>query len=122
MQMSLRCRTTVTAVMASVGIVVGVCAALGACGYNALEGTNNQIGLVLGSFSPFTLLTLLINPYEFAGELFGVNQSYGSDETNSRVLMFFFTFVAVGAYTAVVWSMYRSMVKNFDMTIRRQSR
>ena len=30
--------------------------------------------------------------------------------------------VAVGAYTAVVWSMYTSMVKNFDMTIRRQSR
>jgi hypothetical protein len=64
---------------------------------------------------------LLINPYETARGLFGPNQ-YGSDDTSYRLLMFFFTFVAVGAYTAVVWSMYRSMVKNFDMTIRRQSR
>ena len=31
-------------------------------------------------------------------------------------------YVAVGAYTLIVWSMYKSMVKNFDMTIRRQSR
>ena len=32
------------------------------------------------------------------------------------------TGAAIGAYAAVVWSMYRSMVKNFDMTIRKQSR
>ena len=32
-----------------------------------------------------------------------------------------FTLVAVGAYTAIVWTMYTSMVKNFDMTIRKQS-
>ena len=30
--------------------------------------------------------------------------------------------VAAGAYALVVWSMYKSMVKNFDMTIRKQSR
>ena len=26
------------------------------------------------------------------------------------------------AYAAIVWAMYKSMVKNFDMTIRKQSR
>ena len=36
--------------------------------------------------------------------------------------MLVFTLVAVGAYAAVVWTMYVSMVKNFDMTIRKQSR
>jgi ABC-type Na+ efflux pump permease subunit len=122
MQMSLRCRTTVMAVMSSVGIVVGVCAAMGWCGYGVLDNGNNEIALVLGSFSPFTIMMLLINPYYFAGGLFGVD-NYGMDKSDgSRVLMFAFTIVAVGAYTAVVWSMYRSMVKNFDMTIRRQSR
>jgi ABC-type transport system involved in multi-copper enzyme maturation permease subunit len=40
MQMSLRCRTTVMAVMSSVGIVVGICAALGWCGAN-LVGSNS---------------------------------------------------------------------------------
>ena len=34
MQMSLRCRTTVRAVMSSVGIMLGACGALGWCGYS----------------------------------------------------------------------------------------
>jgi len=40
----------------------------------------------------------------------------------ARPILFIFSYVAVGAYTLIVWSMYKSMVKNFDMTIRRQSR
>ncbi len=122
MQMSLRCRTTVMAVMTSVGIVVGVCAALGWCGYTVLSGSGNEIGVVIGSFSPFTILTILIDPYQFAGGVFNPNPGQIDNSGGARFLMCAFTVVAVGAYTAVVWSMYRSMVKNFDMTIRRQSR
>jgi ABC-type transport system involved in multi-copper enzyme maturation permease subunit len=121
MQMSLRCRTTVVAVMSSVGIVVGLCAALGWCGYSVLGGSGNETGLVLGSFSPFTILMLQIDPYHYAGGLFATGPT-ADDTTTPRMIMFIFTLVAVAAYTAVVWSMYRSMVKNFDMTIRRQSR
>jgi hypothetical protein len=44
------------------------------------------------------------------------------DVTTARVLIFLFAWAATGAYALVVWSMYKSMVKNFDMTIRRQSR
>lgn len=118
MQMSLRCRKTVVAVMSSVGIIVGICAAMGFCGYKMLEGRSaGFIGPVGGSFSPFTLLTMLIDPYTYAQGSFG-----DEDAPNSRVLIFVFTWVAIGAYTAVVWSMYKSMVKNFDMTIRKQSR
>ena len=124
MQMSLRCRTTVMAVMLSVGIVVGLCAALGWCGYQLLQSpTAGSIGVVAGAFSPFTLLTMMIDPYTFADRAFGFAPG-GAPEaaTTSRWLAFIFTWVAIGAYTAVVWSMYKSMVKNFDMTIRKQSR
>jgi hypothetical protein len=38
------------------------------------------------------------------------------------MLIFFFGWAATGAYTLIVWGMYKSMVKNFDMTIRKQSR
>jgi ABC-type Na+ efflux pump permease subunit len=123
MQMSLRCRTTVMAVMLSVGIVVGLCAALGWCGYELLQGSGgSSIGVVAGAFSPFTLLTMLIDPYLFE-RAFGLGIGADADQTGtSRIVAFIFAFVAVAAYTAVVWSMYKSMVKNFDMTIRKQSR
>ena len=75
------------------------------------------LSLFVGSFSPFTVLTMLINPYQFAERVFDT-----SDATSNRVWIFISSFAAVGAYTAIVWAMYKSMVKNFDMTIRRQSR
>jgi ABC-type Na+ efflux pump permease subunit len=119
MQMSLRCRTTVRAVMSSVGIMLGVCGALGWCGLEFLQ--NHGMGLagwVAGSFSPFTLLTMLINPWSFLD----ASNPNPDDITTARWFVFIFTWIAVGAYTAVVWTMYKSMVKNFDMTIRKQSR
>jgi hypothetical protein len=40
----------------------------------------------------------------------------------TRVAIIIGTLLAIGVYAAVVWQMYRGMVKNFDMTIRRQHR
>jgi hypothetical protein len=136
MQMSLRCRTTVFAVMSSVGIVAGVCGALGFCGYTVLADSSTSMALVPGAFSPFTVMTVLIYPQYFAPKLFpsaadaatnlynsGTRYGYydEADPAYNRFILFLFSFIAVAAYTAVVWSMYRSMVKNFDMTIRKQS-
>jgi hypothetical protein len=120
MQMSLRCRTTVRAVMSSVGIVLGACGALGWCGYSALEGFRNsgEASLVIGSFSPFTILTILIDPSRFGGRLF----QPGEDAATGRIIVLIFSWIATGAYALIVWTMYKGMVKNFDMTIRRQSR
>jgi ABC-type transport system involved in multi-copper enzyme maturation permease subunit len=121
MQMSLRCRTTVRAVMSSVGIVAGICAVLVGCGQGLLgaSGSDGGLHLILSGFSPFTLLALLINPYIVASQTFGPR---GADPTSARLFMFISAFAATAAYAAVVWAMYKSMVKNFDMTIRRQSR
>lgn len=122
MHMSLRCRRTVMAVMSSIGIVVGLCAALGWCGY-AFLGTRgaNEFNLIVGSFSPFTVLTVLIDPYSYGGTVFKSSAGL-QDSTTGRSILFFFSWAATAAYAVVVWMMYRSMVTNFDMTIRRQSR
>lgn len=123
MQMSLRMRTTVRAVMASVGIVLGACSALGFCGMQILSSFSRgaeMIGVVVGSFSPFTVLMLLINPYTSAERLF-----IGGDSESvamARMLLIVFSLLATAGYSGVVYAMYVSMVKNFDMTIRRQSR
>jgi ABC-type transport system involved in multi-copper enzyme maturation permease subunit len=119
MRMSLQMRTSVMAVMTSLGIVIGVCGMLGWCGYSFLnyKSDNSAFALFIGSFSPFTLMTLLINPYQFAEQAF-----QDPDQSGNRLTIFLSTLAAVAAYATIVWGMYRSMVKNFDMTIRRQQR
>lgn len=119
MHMSLRCRTTVMAVMSSVGIVAGACGTLWVCGSQAASSNNlGPVGVVIGSFSPFTLMALLINPVSLAAEAFA---GRAGDVANYRALMFFFGWIAAACYGLVVWGMYKSMVHNFDMTIRKQS-
>jgi ABC-type transport system involved in multi-copper enzyme maturation permease subunit len=124
MQMSLRLRRTVVAVMSSVGIVVGICGAMGWCGFAMLENTDAEITMAIAAFSPFTLITVLVDPTNFAGRIFDTS-TYGTSVTQqdfARVMLFFGTLAAVAIYAVIVWAMYKSMVKNFDMTIRRQSR
>jgi ABC-type Na+ efflux pump permease subunit len=121
MQMSLRMRKTVMAVMASVGIVGGVTGVLGWCGYSLLQN-GSTAAVAIGSFSPFTLLGLLVNPQAVSPQFSPGNTSWASNLADARAIIFVASWVGIGAYTAVVWAMYTSMVKNFDMTIRRQSR
>jgi len=123
MQMSLRCRKTVVAVMSSVGIVAGICAALGFCGFNFIthSGRSGEVpAMVLSTGSPFTVLALLIDPYSLAVSTFTSNEP--GDVVWARVLVLLFSWAATALYGVIVWTMYKSMVKNFDMTIRKQSR
>jgi hypothetical protein len=58
----------------------------------------------------------MIDPVQFGGRYF-----LQPDETGQwRLILFIFAWVAVALYALLVWWMYKSMVKNFDMTIRRQ--
>jgi ABC-type Na+ efflux pump permease subunit len=119
MQMSLRCRRTVMAVMSSVGIVAGVCGMLWVCGSGAAASTDfGAPGVMVGCFSPFTLMALLINPADIATKTLS---SSSVNIAEQRLLIFLFGWIAAVAYGMVVWAMYKSMVRNFDMTIRRQS-
>lgn len=118
MQMSLRCRTTVRAVMSSVGIVGGISGVLVLCGQGLLSGRNaGDIQYVFSGFSPFTLLALMIDPYTVSART-----PYGTNMDGARTMMAISAIAATAAYAAIVWAMYKSMVKNFDMTIRKQSR
>jgi hypothetical protein len=67
-------------------------------------------------------MTLLVDPRAVASDQFGFATANTADITGARMLIFFFGWAATGAYTLIVWGMYKSMVKNFDMTIRKQSR
>jgi hypothetical protein len=100
--------------------VLGACGGLGWCGYSLLAGSfrASEPSLAIGSFSPFTVLTVLIDPASYGGNVF----QPGGDVTTGRIVVLIFSWMATGAYALIVWTMYKSMVKNFDMTIRKQSR
>jgi ABC-type Na+ efflux pump permease subunit len=117
MMLSLRMRTTVMAVMASAAVVIGVTLALGWCGATFLLQSNTSAAAVAGSFSPFTLMTMLIAPREFGGEYFSEPA-----RIEPRLTVALATLVATAIAAAGAFGLYKSMVKNFDMTIRRQSR
>jgi ABC-type Na+ efflux pump permease subunit len=120
MQMSLRNRTTVRAVMSSLGIVIGLLAMLGWCGQVTLDSRTFQITSAVNAFSPLGVIAFLVYPDQFGGQVWDYNDP--DDVFQSRIILIMFTLVAVTLYASAIWSLYKSMVKNFDMTIRRQSR
>ena len=118
MQMSLRCRKTIMAVMSSVGIVAGVFGTLWVCGMGAAASNNlSEVGVGIGCFSPFTLMALFVAPLDNTGNNFADYNAL----INARFVIFIFGWVATGVLGVVVWTMYKSMVHNFDMTIRKQT-
>ena len=58
----------------------------------------------------------------FGGRMFDPATSSEADAYTARFMVAITSWIATGAYAAIVWAMYKSMVKNFDMTIRKQSR
>jgi len=126
LQLSLKWSRTLVAVMASLGVLAGACSVLGVCGF-AMAVHGSWFGIVVSAFSPFTVVCVLVDPWVFAPGSFGSEGFFIEGSTNysaplmvGRVLLLISTFVSAGAYCLLVWTMYRSMVRNFDMIIRRQ--
>jgi ABC-type transport system involved in multi-copper enzyme maturation permease subunit len=124
MQMSLVCRKTVAAVMSSLGIVAGVCCAMAWVGWEiATTASNSAADAAAGvaSFSPFTLPMLLIDPYAAGVRAMDPVFASAADVAVARWIILLCALVASAVYAGIVWTMYRGMVRGFDMTIRRQS-
>ncbi|MGC4033297.1 MAG: ABC transporter permease subunit [Tepidisphaeraceae bacterium] len=120
MQMSLRNRTTVRAVMSGLGIVAGAIALVGWCGFSAANSRMGSISSVIQALSPLGVIGAVVYPTRLGGPAWGSGNP--ADVSEARLLLVLATILTTAAYAAGVWAMYRSMVKNFDMTIRRQSR
>ena len=114
LQLSLKWSRTIVAVMASVGILAGICAVLGVCGFTAASSIP-VVGVAIAAFSPFTAIAVMICPAEYA-----TAPGTPTYDVSSRIILFASVLVASFGYCAIVWVMYKSMVKNFDMIIRRQ--
>ena len=117
LSMSLKFRRTIGSVIWTVAVVGAAALGASACG---LVGARNipLAGPLLGMVSPFVAIEMAISPHEVAVSSLEAVESMGSFRAVVLVECLFVT----GLYCLFVWGMYRSMVKTFDMTIRRQSR
>lgn len=117
--MSLKCTRSIQAVLVSVGILVAVGFGLGLCGLGFL----NTTGPVAAAVSPLTFVAsvvLLVDPTlveATGGGLGAVVPAAGV-----RPLMAMGAAVAVVLYGAIVAGIYKTMIRDFDMTLRKQFR
>jgi drug/metabolite transporter (DMT)-like permease len=85
-----------------VGIMLGACGALGWCGYSFLSssrGSDSSFMLALSSFSPFTVMMLMIDPWQTASRAYDITNP--TDVAANRILVFIVSWIAIGAYALV---------------------
>lgn len=117
LQFSLISKKTVQAVMFSTAVVLGAAGLLSACGWAMMSAGPIAAGVVL-PFTPFPAMHALVD-YEAALNRDG--QASRAMLESARFTRIFFSFVSAGVYLAITYSLYKNMVRGFDMTVRRQT-
>jgi ABC-type transport system involved in multi-copper enzyme maturation permease subunit len=118
LQFSLLSKKTVQAVMISTAVVLGGSGLLLGCALAMLKGGYMFAAVVL----PFT-------PFHSVASLIDYNLLFESEASapgaaaliTARVVRLITSVVAIAVYAAITYSLYNNMVRNFDMTVRRQS-
>ncbi len=118
LQASLKAKGSVQAVIQSIGIMTVVGFGLGLCAVGAIE-TMDSIAGVTGPLTFVTSIYIVLNPHKIAGQF---RPGSRMDETEFAAFLFVGTIIALCLYGGIVVGMYRTMIRNFDMIIRKQSR
>lgn len=121
---SLLSKKTVQAVMISTAVVLGAAGLLTACGL-AVRGTNEAVSAVVLPFTPFPAVRSLLDPW---WALESRSAAYGASAAPSAGALVIFrvtqgvcSLVSAAVYLGITYALYNSMVRGFDMTVRRQS-
>ena len=117
LRISLVSKKSVTAVMASVGVMILLCAVASMIGFPLTESAGGEFGAFLAPFSPFTSIWYLVDPRD----LFDNDADFVRGAAAVRVAAFIGSVVAVTVYAFFVWTIYSGLVRNFDMIVRKQS-
>jgi ABC-type transport system involved in multi-copper enzyme maturation permease subunit len=117
LQISLNAKRSVTAVMYSVGTVLLLSGIATAIGMAICKSSGGQAGSMFAPFTPFTSVLFLINP----ADLFESTKDFARGASSARFLAFIGTAISTGIYTAIIFAIYKPLVRNFDMIMRKQS-
>ena len=87
------------------------------CGFQVVSSSLMAGGL-LAPFTPFTAVFVVLDPVRWLGI-----ESPGSstEMLQVRIWSVIGSLVAIAVYGVIIHAAYKSMVRNFDMTIRKQS-
>ena len=113
---SLKSKKSVKAVIVGISIVTVINALLFVIGNSIVESIGDA-GPFLVPFTPFTAVKGLINgvgTHDFGGYTF-------TNRASARILAVFGGCVAVGIYALIVAGMHKALVRNFHMTVRKQT-
>jgi hypothetical protein len=102
--------------MVSLGLVVVICMAATAIWWKIVEAFETA-GAALAPFTPFTAIWVICDPQV----LFASEAELLDDLSLVRWLSFIGSVAAVGVIGLIVAAMYKAMVRNFDMTLRKQT-
>ncbi len=116
LHLSLKSKGSVQAVLGTVGIMVLVAFGLGMCAVAAVGGRVTELAALTTPVTFVTAVIMLVNP-----DLM-LKATNSIVRVDIQIFMFVGTAIAVGLYGAVVAGAYRSMITNFDMIIRKQSK
>jgi len=116
---SIKQTKTIMAVFYSIGMTMLVAGGLTFCGVMSLSGNTPAIPAVLMPFAPIYAVLVTINPEETLRSSFSSFAS-APDIEMARMLAFGGSIAAAALWMFVGWGLLNSMVRNFDMTIRKQ--
>ncbi|MFH0983161.1 MAG: ABC transporter permease subunit [Planctomycetota bacterium] len=113
---SLRIQQTVKAVMVSVGVMTLICLIAWTVA-GAIIANVDAGGAFLAAFTPFNAISVLVNP----ADLFNTSNELAAHLGEVRSFALVGTLIAAAVVCGIVAGMYKSMVRNFDMIVRKQS-
>ncbi|MEO0588834.1 MAG: ABC transporter permease subunit, partial [Planctomycetota bacterium] len=110
---SVKSKGTIGSIVSAAGVVLGVAGVVGLCGWQSASEIE-YAGALLAGLSPASALRAVVDP---VGAMMGTVGEAGL--TPARVFLLIGAAIAAVGQVGVVWAIRVSVVKGFDMTVRR---
>ena len=117
LRFSLTSKTNVSAVMSSVGLVIILGGLASIIGNLMVDASRGEFGAFLAPFTPYTSINYLINP----AALFSSSKDFAAGASAVRMAALIGCLIAIVSYAFIVWRWYVGLVRDFDMTMRKQA-
>jgi len=117
LKVSMTSRKNVTAVMYSIGILIVACGAASLAGFGLIRQAGGEMGALMAPFTPFTAIYYLIDP----SSLFSSTKTFAGGAAAARTAAFVGSAISISLFAFIAWRAYTGLVRDFDMTMRKQS-